>query len=417
MPASNQTCMLCGEPLTPAGRCANCEAAVSLRRHKLGLPVLVLIIIAGFSFTRMVVDWFNHRQDELASAWYQKGVAALNSHRPEQAVEDFETALVYAKQDDDEYRVRLADALLAAGRPNEARSRLLSLLEEHPTDSVVNLELARIAAGKGELRDAIRYYRGAIDGIWSPGRTPAVERLNARFELLEVLAANHQNDAAEAELATLLPELPPSADAHTRLGQIYFKLGDARRALAEFQHARQLDRNFAAAYAGTGAVALQAGDYPAAKRYLMEAVRLDDQNANSKDLLTRTEQLLAADPFSPGVNAAERARRTVAAYEAAVKRLDECVRSRAKAAAGGQPHTPSPEMQADEDKLAQLQSWAEQLRRYSTEGHLKGHGDVVENMMRFVFATEDAAGRLCGAPNGMDELLTTIGHHRWGARK
>jgi hypothetical protein len=35
-------------------------------------------------------------------------------------------------------------------------------------------------------------------------------------------------------------------------------------------------------------------------------------------------------------------------------------------------------------------------------------------MMRFVFATEDAAARMCGAPSGMDELLATIGHHRWG---
>ena len=114
-----------------------------------------------------------------------------------------------------------------------------------------------------------------------------------------MLAANHQNDAAEAELAALLPELPPSANAHTRLGYIYFKLGDAHRALAEFQHARQLDRNFAPAYAGSGAVALQAGDYPAAKRYLTDAVRLDDQDANSRTLLDRAEQLLAADPFSP----------------------------------------------------------------------------------------------------------------------
>jgi tetratricopeptide (TPR) repeat protein len=416
MPASNQTCMVCGEPLTSTGRCANCEATASLRRHRFGLPVLVLIIIAGFSFTRMVVDWFNHRQDELASDWYQRGVAALNSHRPAQAVEDFETALVYAKQDDDEYRVRLAESLLAAGRPNEARSRLLSLLEEHPTDAKVNLELARIEAGKGELKDANRYYHAAIDGIWSPGKTPAVERLNTRFELLEVLAANHQNEAAETELAALLPELPRSANAHSRLGQIYFQLGDAHRALAEFQHARQLDHNFAAAYAGTGAVALQAGDYPAAKRYLTDAVSLDDRDANSRTLLTRAEQLLAADPFSPGVNATERARRTVAAYEAAVKRLDECVLSRAKAAAGSPPHTSSSEAQADADKLVQLQGWAEQLRRYATEGRLRGRDDVVENMMRFVFATEDAAARMCGAPSGMDELLATIGHHRWGSQ-
>ena len=170
MAASSQTCMECGEPLTSQGRCVNCEATASLHRHKFGLPVLVLIIIAGFSFTRMVVDWFNNREGELASAWNQRGVAALNAHRPQEAVEDFETALLYVRQDDDEYGIRLAESLLAAGRPNEAQSRLLNLLEDHPTDAVVNLELARIAAARGELQDAIRYYHGAIDGHLEPGK-------------------------------------------------------------------------------------------------------------------------------------------------------------------------------------------------------------------------------------------------------
>jgi tetratricopeptide (TPR) repeat protein len=413
MPASNQTCMVCGEPLTSAGRCTNCEATVTLRRHKFGLPVLGLIIIAAFSFTRMVVDWFNNQQAELASHWYQSGVAALNAHRPQQAVEDFETALNYAKQNDSDYRLRLAESLLAAGRPNEARSRLLGLLEEHPADSMVNLELARIAAGKGELREAARYYHGAIDGIWRPGKAPALERLKTRFELLEVLAENHQVGEAATELRALLPELPPNANAHTRLGQIYFKLGDLRQALAEFQRARQLDHDFAPAYAGAGAAALQAGDYPAAKRYLLDAVKFDERDANSSNLLARTEQLLAADPFSPGVNAAERARRTIAAYETAVKRLDECINSSAKTTAGSQPRAPSAE--TDEEKLGQLQSWARELRRYTTESHLRGRDDVVENMMRFVFATEDATAKLCGAPGGMDELLFTIGRHRWGS--
>jgi len=402
--------MECGEPLTRTGRCANCEAAVSLHRHKFGLPVLALIIIAGFSFTRMVVDWFNHRQGELATNWYQQGTLALSSHHPEAAVEDFDTALLYARQDDSEYRIQLAQSLLAAGRANEARSRLLSLLHDYPTDAMVNLDLARIAAGKGEWQDAIRYYHGAIDGIWGPGKSSVAERLHTRFELVEVLAANHQHDSAEAEVAQLLPELPARANLHARLGYIYFQLGDAHRALSEFQQARELDRNFAPAYAGSGAVALETGDYQAAKRYLIEALRLDNEDAKSRKLLSQVEQLLAADPFSPGVKSAERARRTIAAYEAATKRLDGCSQAQ-----NNQPRTP--EEQADKDKIAQLQSWAEQLSPYATERRLRGRDDVVENMMRFVFATEDATAKMCGAASGMDELLATIGHHRWGAGK
>jgi len=415
--------------LDAAGRCPRCAAGngALLKKHKPAIPVLVLVLILGFSFTRMVVQWYQERQQLLAARWYQRGVTALKSSQPARSVEDFETALVYAGQDGYEYSFKLAESLTKAGRLKEARSRLLNLLDERPSDARVNLALARVAVMAGNMDDAFRYYHGAIEGIWSarvstatPGALAIAavaldgmkERMNTRFELAEALIANHRSAEAEAELNALAADLPPSAGAYTRLGQAFLKVNDARRALAEFQKARQLDRSFAPAEAGAGEANFQLGEFTAARRHLLEAVRLNERDEEVRQLLVTTEQVLEADPFSPGVKAVERARRTVAAYEAAVDRLNAC----ALAHPGGASNYPgkgASHAAVDPHSLAALQSWAAELKPYANVRRLRGRDDYVESMMRFVFATEEAASRACGPPAGLNATMAAIGRRRW----
>ena len=442
MALSTQVCALCEAPLDEAGRCPNCGAAKDalLKKHKLALPVLALVIVAGFSFTRMVVQWYQHRQQQLAARWYETGMTALKRGQTERSVQDFETALAYAKQGNYEYRFKLARSLMTVGRLPEARARLLNLRDERPSDARVNLALARLAVRAGSISDAVQYYRGAIEGIWPPRRSAAAAsppespvpprrmenthllgtpvaaagvdaRMSARLELAETLAANHRRDEAEEELSAVAAELPPNAVAHARLGQVLLKIDDPRRALAEFQQARQLDRTFAPAEAGAGEAEFQLGNFTAARRHLLEAMRLNDKDEDTRQLLATTERVLEADPFSPGVKAMERARRTVAAYEAAAKRLDACVQSRSDNASHS--HASNGTGDAEPNSLVTLQGWAAQLKPYANVRRLRGRDDYVENMLRFVFATEEAASRACGPPGGLNATMAAIGQHRW----
>jgi len=429
MAAPNQACAVCGGPLDAAGRCPRCAAGngALLKKQKPAIPVLVLVLILGFSFTRMVVQWYQERQQLLAARWYQRGVTALKSSLPARSVEDFETALVYAGQESYEYSFKLAESLTKAGRLKEARSRLLNLRDERPSDARVNLALARVAVMAGNMDDALRYYQGAIEGIWSPRVSTATpgaqaiaavaldgvkERMNTRFELAEALIADHRSAEAEAELNALAADLPPSAAAYTRLGQAFLKLNDARRALAEFHKARQLDRSFAPAEAGAGEANFQLGEFTAARRHLLEAVRLNERDEEVRQLLVTTEQVLEADPFSPGVKAAERARRTVAAYEAAVDRLNACALAHPDGASN-YPGKGASRAAVDPHSLAALQGWAAELKPYANARRLRGRDDYVENMMRFVFATEEAASRACGPPAGLNATMAAIGRRRW----
>jgi hypothetical protein len=57
------------------------------------------------------------------------------------------------------------DAMTAS---EKAYAYLINLWEREPENGLVNLELARIAAQKGDTEQALRYYHNAIYAVW-PG--------------------------------------------------------------------------------------------------------------------------------------------------------------------------------------------------------------------------------------------------------
>src|ERR1051326_6531788 len=137
----------------------------NLNREPLVFSAVIVLLGAFFAFTSVLVGKYHEQQAELARDWFQRGEKALQAGRYSEAVDDFQNALVY-EHDNQEYRLRLAEALVAANRTQQARAHLLNLLEDEPGDGEVNLELARIAAKEGNLRDAQRFYQGAIYGVW-----------------------------------------------------------------------------------------------------------------------------------------------------------------------------------------------------------------------------------------------------------
>ena len=87
---------------------------------------LSLIIVLGFSFTRLVVGIFHEKQNALGAEYYAAGLRAMEEKRPAPAVDAFETALVYS-HDNSQYRLKLTDALVASGATGEATGAVACL--------------------------------------------------------------------------------------------------------------------------------------------------------------------------------------------------------------------------------------------------------------------------------------------------
>jgi tetratricopeptide (TPR) repeat protein len=224
-PAANGRCAQCGEALqSDATACPACGAQIEeLSRKPRGtFAVLIGLLLIGLTLTGILVRGFDARRAQLAQRWYSRGERDLQQGVSIQAVNEFQTALAYS-QNDSNYRLKLALALMQAGKWDEARAHLLNLWERRPGDGEVNLLLARIFAHQGPGSNAVRYYHGAIYGVWETD--PLAKREAARFELVDFLLSKGQQEAAQAELIALSADAPAAAADQLRLANLLLDAG------------------------------------------------------------------------------------------------------------------------------------------------------------------------------------------------
>ena len=397
-----RTCPQCGNPLLAgATECPRCDNGlfVLLHSREIVLSLTAAIVIVLFFLTGFITRGYHRKLGALGRQWFEAGEQQLKSGNAAEALADFHTALVYSP-DDTQIQFQLAQALAAEGRNSEARAYLLELQAQAPSHAPINLALARISAGAGSEADAVRYYHGAIYGVW-PNEAEA-NRLNARLELCRFLIARGDRSMAEAELIALASEIPErnGASLHGQTGELFLSIGDANRALSEFRSALTAAHPPADALRSAGLAAYQIGEFQQAERYLDRARRLGNKGADVSDALDISRMVTSADPYARGLSEAERRERARRNFEQAFGRLQSCAKSRGiDLFAKGAPQS----------ELVTLGRQAKELEPQLTDQNIRQHPGQIDVAMNFVFVTEDAVTQECGAPQGMDEALTLMG--------
>jgi tetratricopeptide (TPR) repeat protein len=361
------------------------------------LGVILLFLVTG-SLTRL----YHIKEKSLAQYWFAQGERELAADRASNALTAFRTALVYSP-DDSNLQLRLAEALAAAGRSEEARAYLLQLLEETPGSGKVNLELGRIAARESNVPEAVGAYHNAIYGVWE--ERPLQNRLNAQLELYKFLRG--RSPQADAELLELAAAAPPEdGPLHIELGRLFFENENYERASAEYQRALRVDPWNEEALSGAGRAAFELGDYRNAEIYLARAHRQKRDDAELAGMLETSRLVLANDPYGPGLPRAERARRAARAFEEAFARLNDCARERGESVNA----SPQTELQA-------AYARAEEIRREVTERNLPRNPDRMTDAMDLAFEMEQVSAQQCGEPRGLDQALLLIGKMHRGAER
>ena len=370
----------------------------SLERETLVL-LSIMVLVVFFVITGITVKRYHASQLALGGRWYQRGEAALQSNRAEEAVEDFHTALVYAR-DNPVYQMRLAEALVQANHLAEAGVYLRTLWVTQPGNGTLNLLLARLAAKSHDVPEAIRYYHNAVYGVWETN--PEANRRMVRIELCKFLLAEGDRNAAESELIALQTELPPDAKIHAEVGSMFAQVEDYRRALQEFQQAVRINHRRADAWAGAGMAAYQLAEYSLARRYLQRAVELDRKDKDAAQKLQISTLVLELDPFQRRLSLQERNRRTIAAFGQALSRLNQCAQTRGVNLKAEQPAAP----------FANVYSSVKKMQPSVTRINLQRDPDLVNSVMDLVMQMEEAAQQACGTPPAPDQALLMISHTR-----
>ncbi len=367
------------------------ELRAYLRQQPVMLALLALLGVIFFGGVTVLSRTYHAQREFLGSRWFSRGVADLSAGRFDAAVMEFRSALLYSR-DNYEYQRNLAEALIGMKRTSEAATYLVNLWDRKPEDGVVNLELARIAAQKGQPEQAIRYYHNAIYAAWPSDQE--AKRRDARLELIELLLATGAQALAQPELIALQENLGDDPAQQERIGDLFLRVQDYEHALAAYRVSLKAEGEDRAALAGAGFAAFQLGRYPLAERYLKEAVAGNPGDKRSADLLQTTELVLRMDPFRRQLSVAQRDRIAVEAFITAGARIQSC-----KAASGSGLPTAAQASLAD--------SWAG-MKVDMTEAHLKRDPDLVEAAMNLVFEIERQTSTTCGPPVGADMALLLI---------
>ncbi|MGH9524999.1 MAG: tetratricopeptide repeat protein [Terriglobales bacterium] len=409
IPAST-VCVRCGEAIPPdeadCPYCAGRKSYPFLHREPVLIAAIIGIAVGLWLIAHGLTTAYSHRQDVLARSWYESGDTALRAGNYSAAIADLQTAVVYSHESP-EVRLRLAEALAAAGTPNrtrQAQSYLRALWEEQPGDATVNLQLARLAARTGDVAEAERYYNGAIYGVWASD--PMRNRRETRLELVRFLLARDRFQQAQSQLIAVAAEEPQDPELLLELGRMFLQAGDAGHALQEFRLAAKAQPRNPTAFAGAGQAAFQQSDFSNARRYFQRAVALDPADTHSADLLHISDLVLQLDPYAPRLTRDERDRRVVADIARTLERLQECATAKNIYLTAQPPVGP---MAIDFQQLTALKA-------KTTVRALATDPDQIDPAMELVFRSQSDAAKVCGQPVNEDFAILLIGRANGAAQ-
>ena len=365
-------------------------------REPLVIVALSAAAIAFFFAVLALSRFFESRQSARANRYFQEGTLDLRNHRPDLAVNDFHAALTYAR---DSYaaQLSLAQALLGLNRTEEALQYLVNLWQREPENGMVNFELARIYAGKGDTTQALRYYHNAIYAIWDQDQDSV--RRAARLELINFLLGRQLHSQADSELIALESNLPQDPELMTKVGSLFMRVPDYGRALPLFVRSLELKHPNPDALAGAGQSAFELRQYNLAERYLKSAVAANPSDTTSAQLLQTARLVIQMDPYNMRLSSSQRSTNVKDAVQSAAARLSGCMANvlPGNSALSG--------LQALSTRLSQLQP---KLRRSAIDA------DTVDQAMSLVFEIERQTKNVCGPPAGKDLALLLISREQEG---
>jgi|HubBroStandDraft_5_1064220.scaffolds.fasta_scaffold02792_7 tetratricopeptide (TPR) repeat protein len=413
-------CTRCGADFpVDSLQCPSCGRVAGTQSTKIVLAVTLLLILIGLILTQYFVALHKATEASLANRWFVRGGEAMQAHLPDAAAQDYRTALSYDPENP-EYRLRLAQALVAANRLNEARAHLTSLWEQAPSNGEVNLTFARLYARRGDLKNAARYYSNAINGIWQDD--PHKRRVDIRFELSEYLMKQHKTTQAQSELMALLADGPREPADQLRLGEMLLQVNEPEHTVEIDNAILTNNPSNADAWQQKGQALLALDKYVDAEQAFSEAVEHNPNLGDAQRQLDLLREVLRIDPSRRGLSRTDRAKRAAEAFHTAWNRLNSCVKQQGVTLAPPTSPTsaqPSPTAAAVVDDtsvtppspLQLLYSGGLQKQSTVTDTALREDSDAIDSAMQYAFDVERATASVCPQMGLSDQALLFLAQH------
>jgi tetratricopeptide (TPR) repeat protein len=286
--------------------------------------------VLAFIGTGFLSSAYRRARENQGHRHYALGEALASAGNVEAAAEEYRKALLFLP-DEPDYRLSLSIALIELGKTDEAESYLQQLLEEDPTNGVVNLMLARVAERRKKPTQAIEYFQRAVYGYWPRGKFAA--RHAARWELVWLLEKQNRRNEVVGELMQLYANAAGDPKEKSDIGFLLLKYGATSDAINVFRDLVRDSPKYVEAYYGLGQAYLESADYFGARREFQRAAHLDPKDHDNLQQLSLVNAIIDLDPMLPGLGSVERVRKTRALLTRVLDDLAAC-------AAAGPPTDP-----------------------------------------------------------------------------
>jgi Tfp pilus assembly protein PilF len=363
------------------------ERTTLIHREMLQLIALAVVAVAAFFVTRAVA--MNNRELTLRNAaeWYRRGELFVNEGQIDDAVDAFRRATV-RNRTNRTYVLALARTLAVKHDYDSARSILLAARESAPEDNEINLDLARVAAARHDVTEALRFYHDALYAPWPTDQ--AEQRRSVRLELIRFLLVDKQPTRAQSELLASAADMPDDAAHHIELAGLFAQAGDDGNALVHFQRALRAEPDDTNVLAGAATAAFHLSQYSLARRYLHQ---MPDDAAAARSIRETVDLVVSRDPMAARIGSRERHRRLDAVFSYAQQRFADCVAQRESAAVSTNELTLQNELQAFERRLQRAPTLDQ---------------DTIESGLGLLARVEHDVVNRCGPPTTEDQALLLI---------
>lgn len=297
------------------------------------VPVLYIRVLLGlvllFGIAGFLTSSYREDRETLASLHFDTARTLAQEGRATEAIAEYRAALSLSRGDF-EYQLELALALMNEGNLNEAQRHLQELLVTDPTNAIPNWAMARIADRRDDVSTAETYFHRALYGFWPPEPRPGsrptapVTRIEAHFELVDMLARNDAKPRLLAELLLLANEIPEDAETRKRVARLFLRADSPSNSGVIFENLVRQDRQDWAAYSGLGDAEFAQANYLAARNAYRTANRLNPEDADTQARLAFSDQILDFDPTLRGLSSTERHRRSQELVRVALAKVEPC---------------------------------------------------------------------------------------------
>ena len=345
------------------------------------LTASITLLVLAFAVTGFISSAYWREKQALGEEHYKVGQQLESKGDLSDAVEEYRKALLFSP-DKTEYRISFAAALLDSGRLDEAESHLDQLLQEDPTNGVLNLMRARLALRRHRVPKAIEYYQRAVYEYWPPSR--AYQRREARWELIDLLERAGRREEAVGELMAMYANAPADPKLKAQIG---FRLLDndaTSEAMDIFRDLTRTSNHDSQAHRGLGDAYFASGEFVSARHEYERALRYNPKDRESSDSLSFTNSVIDLDPELSGLPAAERFRRSQNLLKRVLTDLGQCSASEENQ---GELDAASKLLQSppknDPDLALEMQQTAKQL--WATRSQVCGNKPTDDNVLATVF--------------------------------